>query len=103
MLSTFKVNYSQREPSTIEFQAKNEEYEFRLDEVNDVFGSPDRECYLAAAEFEAKDFWPLIVGPEHRNYQLAYSKATMVCNPFFRIILRLLAYTVFSRGQNPSV
>lgn len=84
-------------PHTLGFQAKVEDYTLSMGNINATFGAPNEGVYLKYPAFDTRAFWPQLVGPDHQVYKSGYSKATMVRNPTFQVVLKLIAHTVLAR------
>lgn len=90
-------------PQTIDFQAKVGDYTLMMNEANDAFGAPRDGVYMKHPGFDVNAFWILNYVPEHQRYRCVYSKATMVRNLAFRIVLKLIAHTVLAKKENTNV
>lgn len=89
---------------TVSFSLGSVEYNMSLTEFCDKMGfastrliHDSRNPNIRPHNFDPQEFWLQITGQDH--YEARSAKASMIHNPVFCNIHRVMAYTVFGRGN----
>lgn len=66
VLTVMKITHQGKSyPRKLDFQAKVEDYTLSMGDINAAFGAPNDGVSLKHPDFDARTFWPLLVGPDH--------------------------------------
>jgi len=101
-LSSIECNILQGEGCTegqITFRLLNIDHSFDLAQFNAIFGLPAGGYRKPPPEFHDSYFWSLI-SYDSPNFKSSNIKASFMPNPYFRYLHRIMANTLFGRGDS---
>ncbi|KAJ1394281.1 hypothetical protein SESBI_34384 [Sesbania bispinosa] len=84
----------------IKFRLNNEDHILTLETFNDIFGLPKGGELKPIRDFSAHSFWYDIT--RQLDYDASNAKASSIQNPCFRYVHRIIAHTIFGRGDSAS-
>lgn len=85
----------------VAFRLFNNEHVLTLSEFNAIYHLPDGGARRLSKDFSDHGFWNDISGKV--TYQAALAKASNIYNPCFKYVQRLMANTLFGRGESEGV
>lgn len=86
---------------TMHFRLYNVDHELTVEKLGDIFRLPLYGLGVVPDSFDAKTFWLAITG--RTDYVAKGAKASGIQNPYFRYTQKVLAFTLFDRGDSTRV
>lgn len=102
--STMSIKCKNRtQPVSITFQLDGESRTLTTQEINVIYECPrNGRCESAVGLYNRDEFWRAM-NNDQVSFESGKSKVSMIRNPIFRLIQRILGHTVFCRGESSNV
>lgn len=83
------------------FRLYNVDHELTVEQLDEILRLPLYGPRVVPDSFDAKTFWLAITG--RSNYVAKGAKLSGIQNPYFRYVKKVLAFTLFGRGDSTGV